>query len=273
MKRILPLILSLMLSQCLFAQFLDSAYIRVQYEAKFKNMTDSDKIFSDWYYLDAGVTASVFYSFYDNFSDSTKQSLLTSGFSYEEVFLKTKSLKRGSDDKIYKNYQTNTLVFLSQVLAQDYLYEETLERQNWELSKETIIVENYSCFKATCRFRGRDWTAWYTPDIPMIEGPWKLGGLPGLILMAEDANGEFIFECKGISLLKPQTAIVLPLEADKNKFIKTDGKTFMQIKRKSIEDLKKSLASQGMTIVSVTDEKGINTVIQKKKMNAIESYE
>jgi len=262
-----------MLSQGLFAQILDSAYIRVQYEAKSKNMVDSDKFFSDWCYLDAGVTASVFYSFYDNYSDSTKQSLLISGLSNEDVFLRTKSLKRGSEDKIYKNYENNTLVFISKILQQDYLYEEALERQNWVLSKETTVIENYNCIKATCRFRGREWIAWYTPDIPMIDGPWKLGGLPGLILKAEDAKGEFSFVCKGISLLVPKKAIFLPVEASKIKYIKTEGRTFMQIKRKSVEDLKNSLASQGMTIVSVTDEKGMNTDIQKRRMNAIECYE
>ncbi|OFY39450.1 MAG: hypothetical protein A2X18_04970 [Bacteroidetes bacterium GWF2_40_14] len=273
MKRILPLIMSLLLSQCLFAQILDSAYIRVQYEAKSKNMADSDKIFSDWFYLDAGVTASVFYSFYDNFSDSTKRSLLLSGLSNEEIFKKTKSLKRGSEDKIYKNYENNTLMFLSNVFAQDYFYEESLERQNWVLSKDTAIIESYNCLKATCMFRGREWIAWYTPDIPMIEGPWKLCGLPGLILKAVDAKGEFSFICKGISLLMPKKEIFLPVEAYKNKYVKTDGRTFIQIKRKSVEDLKNSLASQGLTIVSVTDEKGINAEIQKKRMNAIEYYE
>ncbi|MFA5848585.1 MAG: GLPGLI family protein [Bacteroidales bacterium] len=273
MKRILPLILSIFLSQGLFAQFLDSSYIRVQYEAKSKNIVDSDKIFSDWYYLDAGVTASFFYSFYDNYSDSTKRSLLLSGLSNEDIFLRTKSLKRGSEDKIFKNYESNSLMVISKILEQHYLYEEAMERQNWELLKDTAVIENYKCLKAKCRFRGREWIAWYTPDIPMIEGPWKLWGLPGLILKAEDAKGEFSFVCKGISLLVKKKAILLPVEASKNKYIKTEGRTFMQIKRKSVEDLKNSLASQGMTVVSVTNEKGLKTDIQKKRMNAIESYE
>lgn len=273
MKRILPLILFVMLTQGLFAQILDSAYIRVQYQAKSKNLADSDKIFSDWFYLDVGATASVFYSFYNNFSDSTKKSLQLSGLSYEDIFQKTRILKRGSEDKIFKNYESNSLVFVSKIFEQNYWYEEVIEKQNWELSKDTAVIENYNCLKATCKFRGREWIAWYTPDIPMIEGPWKLRGLPGLILRAVDTKGEFSFECKGISLMTPKIAIVLPIEAEKSKYVKTDGRTFMQIKRKSVEDTKNLLASQGMTIVSVTDENGINTNIQKKRMNAIEYYE
>ena len=59
-------------------------------------------------------------------------------------------------------------------------------------------VLSFGCRKATCRFKGRNWTAWYTTDIASSEGPWKLCGLPGLILLAEDDEGHYRFECTGI---------------------------------------------------------------------------
>ncbi|MEN6618494.1 MAG: GLPGLI family protein [Rikenellaceae bacterium] len=273
MKRIVSLILSVMLAQCLSAQFLDSAYIRCQYQTKAKNFAGSEKISEDLFFLEAGRNSSKFYSYYDFFSDSTKQSLLSLGLSSVEIFEKTKGLKRGSADKVFKNYENNSLIFVSRVIAQNYWYQEEIEKQNWELTNDTLTVHHYLCYKATCKFRGREWIVWYAPEIPMMDGPWKLGGLPGLILKADDAKGEFCFECRGISLLNSKTAIILPVEANRNKYIKTDGKTFMQIKRKSIEDLKSSLAAQGMTIVSVTDEKGLKRDIQKNLMNAIENYE
>jgi hypothetical protein len=40
------------------------------------------------------------------------------------------------------------------------------------------------CKKATTNFRGRYWEAWYTEEIPIGQGPWKLCGLPGMILKA-----------------------------------------------------------------------------------------
>ena len=52
---------------------------------------------------------------------------------------------------------------------------------------------------AEAEFRGRVWRAWFTYEIPMPYGPWKLGGLPGLILKAEDADSLFVFEMAGIS--------------------------------------------------------------------------
>ena len=54
--------------------------------------------------------------------------------------------------------------------------------QSWTLTDEHKDVLGYSCQKATARFRGRDYTAWVATDIPISNGPWLLGGAPGLIL-------------------------------------------------------------------------------------------
>src|SRR3712207_8163725 len=51
-------------------------------------------------------------------------------------------------------------------------------------------------FRST--FRGRTWRVWFALDIPFPDGPWKLCGLPGLILKAEDSKGHFSFDCVGI---------------------------------------------------------------------------
>lgn len=48
--------------------------------------------------------------------------------------------------------------------------------------------------KATCTFRGREYTAWFCVDIPISNGPWKFGGLPGLILKVYDKDHLFVFE-------------------------------------------------------------------------------
>jgi GLPGLI family protein len=73
---------------------------------------------------------------------------------------------------------------------------DTLPEIEWQLTAETKTIDSLSCQKAIGKFRGRTYTAWYAKEIPVAVGPWKLHGLPGLIVEAEDSLGEvkFIFE-------------------------------------------------------------------------------
>ena len=73
-------------------------------------------------------------------------------------------------------------------------YSEPIPRQSWIISFDMQEILGYTCQKATCHFRGRNHVAWFAPDIPVRQGPWKLGGLPGLILKAHDADTLYTFE-------------------------------------------------------------------------------
>lgn len=77
-------------------------------------------------------------------------------------------------------------------------YIESIPEQNWQMFDETEMVAGYLCQKATCNFRGRNYTAWFAIDIPMSLGPWKFCGLPGLILKVYDDAKEYCLECVGI---------------------------------------------------------------------------
>lgn len=62
---------------------------------------------------------------------------------------------------------------------------------NWKLNNETKKIGLFNCNKANITFRGRNYTAWYTTEIPVSFGPWKFNGLPGLILEIYDTRKEF----------------------------------------------------------------------------------
>ncbi len=99
--------------------------------------------------------------------------------------------------KILKDLNNNSLKVHNIIFGQSYLYEEPIPEINWQLSDGTKEILGYECHKATARWRGRDWTAWYS-DIPFSDGPYKFTGLPGLILGLEDATGEHKFQAIGI---------------------------------------------------------------------------
>lgn len=81
----------------------------------------------------------------------------------------------------------------------DYQYTENIDNIKWKLLPETDMILGYRCYKATCTFRGVNWNVWYTPDIPYGYGPWKLCGLPGLILKAEEQTGLFCWTAAGLT--------------------------------------------------------------------------
>lgn len=56
---------------------------------------------------------------------------------------------------------------------------------SWTLSDDTLTVSGYLCQQAMATFRGLEWHVWYTEEIPSSAGPWRLRGLPGLIVKAE----------------------------------------------------------------------------------------
>ena len=93
---------------------------------------------------------------------------------------------------IIKNIQTESLKVYGKIFTDRYVYEEEIENIKWNLHKEHQIICGYECYKATTTFRGREWIAWYS-DIPLSNGPWKFGNLPGLILKVEDSKQEHVF--------------------------------------------------------------------------------
>ena len=78
-------------------------------------------------------------------------------------------------------------------------YTESYPLQQWKMGTETQTILGHKCQKATCHWRGRDFVAWFATDIPTKAGPWKFGGLPGLILKVQDTKGVYRFEAVQIS--------------------------------------------------------------------------
>lgn len=107
-------------------------------------------------------------------------------------------LSTGEFMTIYKNYPAGKLTHTEKICTDWFRYVEDIPDLDWELTDSVTIILGYECRAAVCSFRGRKWTAFYSEDIPVMDGPWKLHGLPGLIMKASDESGHYIFECVGI---------------------------------------------------------------------------
>jgi hypothetical protein len=92
----------------------------------------------------------------------------------------------------------NKLIRIERELFNKYLITDSFPVINWQISTDTATFGGLHCQKATAHFKGRDYTAWFCPDIPFHGGPWKLSGLPGLILEAYDVKKQVVFKFDGI---------------------------------------------------------------------------
>ncbi len=137
---------------------------------------------------------------------------------FDEAFKKYWETK----DRSYMSsvvYQTHLYVYISKIDnevrlydiigALDYgRYSEPIETLNWVICDSTKVIHGYECTMAKADYHGREWTAWFTPDIPIQAGPWKLTGLPGLILEASESSGQHWFSATGIEKSDKQ---ILPI--------------------------------------------------------------
>lgn len=84
-----------------------------------------------------------------------------------------------------------------------FRYSEAIPNITWIIHNENKKILNYTCQRATAKFRGRIYEAWFAPEIPLREGPYKFGGLPGIILEMADSRKHYVYKC--ISLRQPKT--------------------------------------------------------------------
>ncbi|MBO6183274.1 MAG: GLPGLI family protein [Chryseobacterium sp.] len=137
-------------------------------------------------------------------------------FTYNPLW-SMESLKSIVDKKVtyQKRYKTK------------YEYEELQPELKWQLHNDSKKILDYSCKKATVKYRGREFTAWYTTEVPINNGPYVFEGLPGLILEIEDSQNKYHFTAVGIDK-KPMDIYL------------RNGKEILKISREKFREVEKT---------------------------------
>lgn len=193
---------------------IDQVRLLVQYELKYVNDSTNEKQLLDplkeTLMLEIGQRVSKCYSYTVYLRDSILTADYKAGASQETINQHAQAYSNGNITyQIFKNHPMGKVTTTDRLATTNILCEEDNERLEWQLHPDTMTVLSYPCQKATCRFKGRDYTAWYTPDIPVSDGPWKLHGLPGLILKVEDSRGHFNFTCMGLEQSRDAKPILI----------------------------------------------------------------
>ena len=140
--------------------------------------------------------------------------------------------KKRYDEQVFKNYPEGNYTIIDKIVIPSYTYNEPEPEMEWTiLAENTDTILGYVCGKATCEFRGRTYTAWYAPDIPIGDGPWKFHGLPGLILKVNDKAKDYYWTCT--ALYQPQWESPISI---KKQARKTTYKKYHKAKKRAEED-------------------------------------
>lgn len=182
----------------------NTADIEVSYTALSPNFRDGEVDIRNKYILLANSNESKFFSpkteYLDSLNSTPEGRAAVAEMSRNAALNgKWNDIPKG-DGKyvITKSMAGNKLRHYESAGMNPYFCEETIETIPWEMSDSTHEVLGYECVMATADFRGRHWKVWFAPEIPVVNGPWKLGGLPCLILLAETSDGLFSFTATGI---------------------------------------------------------------------------
>ena len=187
---------------------IDTANIRVLYALNAKDIKD-ESTYIDLGKLEVGERVKKYSSEFIDLSDveAVKWKIKTGHTGYVP-----KSFWIGGRPELRENW--SELVFSDYIIRGNELKEYACfpwwaERENssyteswplmqWTLADEQQTILGHRCQKATCRFRGRDFIAWFAADVPIKGGPWKFGGLPGCILKVYDVQKIYVWEAVAI---------------------------------------------------------------------------
>ena len=176
----------------MFFNLIYSQKFRVHYEMDYKPDSLQDQYVKKNMILDVNDNVNRFYSYQLYRSDSTlianeKTGKMTMSKSMDYEFMVIKKPLLKENIKFYR------------ILYDTYELKQDQPIFDWKILSEKKTLNNLICQKATLEFKGRQWEAWFSTELPYSEGPYIFNGLPGLIISMYDTNKNYIFNFSGLS--------------------------------------------------------------------------
>ena len=145
---------------------------------------------------------------------------------------------------VFKRQNSAQVSFTEKIVRDNYRYIQDIDDLNWEILPETKEVAGFVAQKAKASFSGRDYTAWFTTEIPISEGPYKFRGLPGLILKISDNNDYYTFKLNGFKELNDEILI----EFEPEDYLEVSREKFLEIKQEYAENPFIKMENSGITM-------------------------
>ncbi len=198
MKRLMTL---MMLS---FTTWLLAQNQRFVYEYRWiQDSASKEKISEETMYLDISPKGSKYYSYGKYKADSIVEAQIQKQYATKSTnfHIDMRGIKGGKVGYIVeKSYPDFEIQFFNSVSSDKYLVKENL-KINWEILPDKEKIGEFYAQRAKTQLWGRTWYAWFSTEIPVVDGPYKFYGLPGLIVKVEDTTGSHKMELKASSSL------------------------------------------------------------------------
>lgn len=227
------------------SEVLDTTRFVVSYRMLYQQRPESEHPKEDLLLLEVGSRVTRFYSYRTWQTDS-----LVRVTPPEQVLANLGSFHSGVRDELFRDQAAGRLTHTDQIGMDYLLYTEPLPAIDWELEEGERTILGYACRRARCTFRGRNYEAWYAPEIAVSAGPWKFGGLPGLILAIKDDDGVLDLEATGVEQR------VEPIRMTDRNYMKTNRKKYRELKQKIMTDPVGYLTGNSNVRMTIKNEDG-----------------
>jgi len=238
---------------------------RFIYEYKFiPDSTNAADVKTEMMFLDTSKEGSKYYSYTVFNSDSAmkvdleKQLAATGSINVRSDM--QKGVIRYSVTKTYPDYK----IFLHRKLGMDAYNISDDRKIYWKISSEKQKIGEWNAQKAEADFAGRHWIAWFSPEIPIQDGPYKFSGLPGLIVKMEDKTGLHKMELKGIKNITGQ----LDINVFEAREIAINSKQFQKVLKEYENDPMKGVKQMqmgGATIVMTGKDSNSSKAVKEQE--------
>lgn len=215
------------------AQVKEKVQLRVHYTTKFYQFEGQKQALEDEAILDIGNKISHFYGLNNVQRELIKEQVLAQGGSPGDVMNASERAgypRSNLNYQVWKNYPSANVLTFTEKTFKHLRYTEPMTKPKWTLVPKDSIIADYHCQQAEANYLGRHWTVWFATEVPYRDGPWKLYGLPGLILHAEESEGLFSFSCIQIERINDE-----PLFYPKGKYVKCSKQEYRDLMKHKID--------------------------------------
>lgn len=226
----------LILVMSCFPSYAQKAQIKVGYDYEVRT---GDQIRKDDYILLSGPQKSMFFNpmalwmDINSKDDAACQAYGAMAAKLEEAGRGDEVPNRAVSMYVFKDFDKEDVTVYDDYSDQFAVYHEPFSEMQWEVvADSTKTILGYECMMARTAYHGRDWTAWFSPEIPVQDGPWKFTGLPGMILMATESQGMHSFTANGIEATEQE----IPGMVRDDWYHKEDRRKYLQGKYRYLQD-------------------------------------